>query len=356
MTAKLSYNDLIRYVRELEKKIDERQNREQVVKAQPEFLNLVLESLSHPFYVIDVKNYSIALANSAARAEHTAGLSTCYALTHKRDAPCDSDEHPCPLEIIKRTQKPCVVEHVHFNKAGRPRNVEVHAYPVFDDNGEISQMIEYTLEITERKRIEKALIDSEMKFRSVTESAVDAIITSGSTGNIVFWNPAAEKMFGYPQNEVIGRPLTMLMPECFQAAHVKGMANNVAGGESRIIDRTVELVGLTKDETEFPIELSISSWDAGNELFFTGIIRDITVRKQIERERDQLIEDLQRSLAEVKTLSGMLPICSSCKKIRDDKGYWNQIEAYIHEHSDATFSHGICPDCTQKLYPDYFKK
>jgi PAS domain S-box-containing protein len=356
MTAKLSYNDLIRYVQELEKKIDTRQNTEPVVKKQPEFLNLVLESLSHPFYVIDVNNYSVTLANSAARTEHTTGLSTCYALTHKRDVPCDSAEHPCPLEIIKRTQKPCVVEHIHFDKDDRPRNVEVHAYPVFDDNGEISQMIEYTFDITDRKRIEKALKDSEMKFRTVTESAVDAIITSDRSGNIVFWNPSAEKMFEYPQNEVIGRPLTILMPESFQAAHLNGMAKHVAGGESRIIDKTVELVGLTKDGTEFPIELSISSWHAGNELFFTGIVRDITVRKQIEKERDQLIKDLQRSLAEVKTLSGMLPICSSCKKIRDDKGYWNQIEAYIHEHSDATFSHGICPDCTQKLYPDYFEK
>ena len=84
--------------------------------------------------------------------------------------------------------------------------------------------------------------------------------------------------------------------------------------------------------------------------------RDISARKQIEKERNALIQDLQRSLAEVKTLSGLLPICASCKKIRDDKGYWNQIEAYIHEHSDVTFSHGICPDCTQKLYPEYYKK
>ena len=228
MTGKLSYNDLVRYVQELEEKINGGQGTEATIHRQPEFLYLVLESLSHPFYVIDVKNYAIILANSAARMEHQSGLSTCYALTHQREVPCHTDEHPCPLEIIKRTQKPCIVEHIHFDDEGRPRNVEVHAYPVFNAKGRLSQMIEYTFDITERK--------------------------------------------------------------------------------------------------------------------------------QIENERDQLIKDLQRSLAEVKTLSGMLPICSFCKKIRDDKGYWNQIEAYIHEHSDATFSHGICPDCTQKLYPEYSKK
>ena len=67
-----------------------------------------------------------------------------------------------------------------------------------------------------------------------------------------------------------------------------------------------------------------------------------------------MIDELQRALKEVKTLSGMLPICAHCKKIRDDKGYWNQIESYIHEHSDATFSHGICQDCMQEHYPDLF--
>jgi hypothetical protein len=79
---------------------------------------------------------------------------------------------------------------------------------------------------------------------------------------------------------------------------------------------------------------------------------EIIERKQIEREREKLIKQLQKSLAEIKTLSGLLPICASCKKIRDDKGYWNQIESYITDHSEAKFSHGICQGCAKKLYPD----
>ncbi|MEI6562373.1 MAG: response regulator [Verrucomicrobiota bacterium] len=74
-------------------------------------------------------------------------------------------------------------------------------------------------------------------------------------------------------------------------------------------------------------------------------------RKQEEAERERLIAELQKALAEVKTLSGLLPICSGCKKIRDDHGYWNRIETFIAEHSDAEFSHGICPECAQKYFP-----
>lgn len=76
-------------------------------------------------------------------------------------------------------------------------------------------------------------------------------------------------------------------------------------------------------------------------------------KAKIEAEREQLIVQLQEALAKVKTLSGFLPICANCKKIRDDKGYWNQIEAYIRDHSEAEFSHGICPDCAKKLYPEF---
>jgi hypothetical protein len=73
----------------------------------------------------------------------------------------------------------------------------------------------------------------------------------------------------------------------------------------------------------------------------------------MEKEREKIISDLQDALRKVKALSGLLPICASCKKIRDDKGYWNQIESYIREHSEADFSHGLCPECLQRLYPEF---
>jgi hypothetical protein len=93
--------------------------------------------------------------------------------------------------------------------------------------------------------------------------------------------------------------------------------------------------------------------------FFEGIGASIGValmRKKQEEERDRLIEELTKALSQIKMLSGLLPICASCKKIRDDQGYWNQIEDYIMQHSNADFSHGICPDCAKKLYPEMFLK
>jgi PAS domain S-box-containing protein len=83
--------------------------------------------------------------------------------------------------------------------------------------------------------------------------------------------------------------------------------------------------------------------------------RDITDSKKTEGERERLIEQLQQALAQVKALSGFLPICASCKKIRDDQGYWQQLESYIRDHSEAEFSHGLCPDCARRLYPDLYQ-
>jgi PAS domain S-box-containing protein len=90
----------------------------------------------------------------------------------------------------------------------------------------------------------------------------------------------------------------------------------------------------------------------GRSTFARLIISDITERKRIEEEKERLIIELQHALAQVKKLSGFIPICASCKKIRDDKGYWRQVEEYIRDHSEAEFSHGICPDCMRSLYPE----
>ena len=84
------------------------------------------------------------------------------------------------------------------------------------------------------------------------------------------------------------------------------------------------------------------------------LTREVAERKRAEEEREKVISRLQQALAHVKKLSGLLPICASCKKIRDDRGYWLQVEEYIRDHSEAQFSHGICPECAKKLYPDFF--
>ena len=349
----LTYEELVQRVKVLEKENQKQKAGDEKLKKQNGFLNLVLESLSHPFYVIDTDDYTLQLANSAAQAEGISGQGTCYALSHKSQTPCDSREHPCPLKIIKQTKKPVTVEHIHYDSHGNPKHVEVHAHPILDDEGKVSRMIEYTLDITKRKHAEEALRESELKLRSVTESAKDAIISADKNGIIISCNKASQNLFGYEKQEILGQPLTVLMPESFIESHKRAMAHHVKTGESRIIGQTMELAGLTKGGLEFPLELSISTWTVGGEIYYTGIIRDISKRKQIEEERNQLIKGLQDSLAKIKTLSGMLPICASCKKIRDDKGYWNQIETYLREHSEAEFSHGICPECAQKLYPDY---
>jgi len=85
------------------------------------------------------------------------------------------------------------------------------------------------------------------------------------------------------------------------------------------------------------------------------LTQEVAERKRAEQEKEKLVIELREALSKVKKLSGLLPICSSCKKIRDDQGYWQQIEAYIGEHSEAEFSHSICPDCARKLYPEFFK-
>jgi signal transduction histidine kinase/GAF domain-containing protein len=141
--------------------ITERKQAEVRIRQQNEFLNSVLESLTHPFYVINANDYSVEVANSAARQGRSLEAATCYALSHQSDGPCRGREHPCPLEDVKRLKQPITVEHVHHDQDGNMRNVEVHCYPIVDDDGQVVQAIEYVLDITERKQAEQMLLQSE---------------------------------------------------------------------------------------------------------------------------------------------------------------------------------------------------
>lgn len=223
-----------------------------------------------------------------------------------------------------------------------------------DSQGKLARLRWLLRDITEQVQTDEALWEGERRFRSVAETASDAIIIFDSQENIVFWNQTAKTIFRYPSGETKGKLVATILPRQFQKVFQREMERMTSIGESDLVGKTIEMTGIRKDNQEFPIELSLAGWRSGDEILFTIIVRDITDRKQAEKEREQLILELQDALAQVKTLSGLLPICSSCKKIRDDEGYWNQIEAYIQEHSEAVFSHGLCPECAKKLYPDIF--
>ncbi|WP_454062551.1 sigma 54-interacting transcriptional regulator [Candidatus Nitrospira salsa] len=129
---------------------------------------------------------------------------------------------------------------------------------------------------------EQHIYDAERRFRAVAQSSNDAIIIGDQGGNILFWNSGAQAIFGYQSDEVVGKSLTLLMPERYRLAHLRGMARFCGTGEAHLIGKTFELHGLRKTGEEFPLELTLSAWMEHQQQFFSGIIRDISQRKAAE--------------------------------------------------------------------------
>ncbi|MDE3041952.1 MAG: PAS domain S-box protein [Nitrospirota bacterium] len=136
-------------------------------------------------------------------------------------------------------------------------------------------------------RVEGDLSASEERFRTVVGTTPDAVVLADRKGTILLWNQAAARLFGYTEHEVIGRPLTLLMPHRYREAHQMGMARLGETGEARVMGKTVELHGLRKDGTEFPLELSLGIGKTPEGIFYSGTIRDITKRKQSEEAQRQ---------------------------------------------------------------------
>ncbi|NTW77710.1 MAG: PAS domain S-box protein [Syntrophaceae bacterium] len=206
-------------------------------------------------------------------------------------------------------------------------------------------------EIFERERTELVLKESEEKYNQFFKTSRDCVFITSKDGKLIDLNDAAVELLGYSSREELLR-----MKIQYVYANEKERAKHA---------RVAAECGYVK---EYPLDLrrkdgsirhvlmtAVARYDANGKIIgYQGTIRDITERRKIEEERERLILELQEAISQVKTLSGLLPICASCKKIRDDKGYWNQIESYIRAHSEAKFSHSICPDCAKKMYPEFY--
>lgn len=232
--------------------------------------------------------------------------------------------------------------------------------------------------------VARELEKSEERLRVIVDSAHDGIITTNEMGVIESINARVTDLFGYRPGKLVGEHVSMILSSAHgERSDGETLPHYLAREKMDALGISYVVRGLRQDGQQFHMDFAVNEARLAGELFYTVMVRDVTERvaaqlvlnqskDELERRvkertaaleesnerlyeeitrRKELIQELQAALGDVKTLSGLLPICSSCKKIRDDGGYWNQIEVFIREHSDAEFSHSVCPECIEQLYP-----
>jgi PAS domain S-box-containing protein len=203
---------------------------------------------------------------------------------------------------------------------------------------------------SERKLIEEKLQASEIRYRRLFETAQDGIlILDAETGSIVDVNPFLMDLLNYSFEEFVGKKLW----EIGSFKDIEESKTAFTELQSKKYIRYDNLPLEAKDGHKINVEFVSNVYQVNHTRVIQCNIRDITPRIMVEAEREGLIRELKKALSEIKTLSGLLPICAYCKKIRNDEGYWEQIESYIKERSSVDFSHGICPKCMKQYFPDH---
>jgi PAS domain S-box-containing protein len=185
--------------------------------------------------------------------------------------------------------------------------------------------------------------DRSLELLAILDLVPDAVIAARRDGTIAFANRRTEEVFGYERSELLGQPVEILLPERYRALHREQRDGFFGGPRGRSMGTDLDLRGQRKDGTEFPADISLSPVRLGSEEFAIAAVRDIT-------ERTMLLARLEATLTEV--LDGFIPICSNCKRIRQPDESWVRLERYLAEHSQASFSHSICPLCEDVLYPE----
>jgi PAS domain S-box-containing protein len=218
------------------------------------------------------------------------------------------------LDVLKESQRldpslPVVIVTAHISSDRTVGSLAQGAYAYLTkpyDREELRHTLRRAIGVKELavkvQRTEHLLSQSEERFRSLVDSATDAIVLADHRGHMISWNRSASTLFGYSDEELIGQPLTLLMPARYRQAHVQGLARIESTGKSHAMGTVIEVHGLRKDGTEFPIELSLATWKNMDHSYYSGIIRDISDRKKDERavqESQERFRQLAKHISEV---------------------------------------------------------
>jgi PAS domain S-box-containing protein len=233
---------------------------------------------------------------------------------------------------------------------GEARHLLVTAVPQFDHEGKFTGTFGVFRDITERRRAQEALRHSESSLQAILRSTADGLLAVNTENQVMLANERFAEMWRIPAEMLTARD---------DAALLRHVLEQLVEPQSFL--RKVQELYCSEEESFDTLHfkdgrvferLSRPLLEGGKPCGRVWSFRDVTERKLAETERERLIGELRQTLAEVKTLGGLLPICAGCKKIRDDTGYWNQVEVYIQRHTDAKFSHGMCPECIKAYYPE----
>jgi PAS domain S-box-containing protein len=342
--------------------ITDRRRGEAALRESEERFRLLLDSAAEAIYGIDLEG-SCTFCNDACvqqlgydRAEDLLGRNMHQLIHHAR-----ADGSALPLDdcwifqAFRQGVNSHVVEEVLWRADGTSFPVEYWSYPQ-RRAGEIVGAVVTFIDITEHLRAEQELATQKRRLEDIiTGTNVGTWEWDIQTGACAF-NERWAEIVGYTSAEL--QPFTidtwwqLVHPEDEQIS--RDALERHFHGETEHYECVVRLHHKNGGWVWVLDRGKVARWGPdGQPLFMSGMHHDITGRKEAEAERERLVEDLRTALAEVKTLSGLIPICASCKKIRDDSGYWNILEAYLSEHSEARFSHGICPECEAKLLRAY---
>ncbi|MBI9090473.1 MAG: PAS domain S-box protein [Desulfobacterium sp.] len=215
------------------------------------------------------------------------------------------------------------------------------------------RLVAIVRDVSERKQAETALKESELLYKALFKKNRSVmLLIDPDTADIVDANPSACSYYGYSKKRITRMKISDI--NALSKGDVSSEMRKAESEQRHYFNFCHRLAsGAIHD-----VEVYSGPVKVGGRSLLCSIVHDISKRKASENERERLIDKLQTALDEIKTLKGIVPICANCKKIRDDKGYWNLLESYIEKYSEASFSHGMCPECSDKLYghENWYKK
>jgi PAS domain S-box-containing protein len=333
----------------LEKEIKERKLAEEKLRRSEEQFRLISENVDDMIAILDLEGKRIynnpsyePILGSVQLLKGTDSFQEIH--------PDDREKIRNIFQETIKTGKGKRGEYRFINKDGSVSYIESQGNVIRDETGNVTNVIVVSRDMTKRRKAEEVLRESEERYRILAEAAHDMIFIVNRDDLLEYVNSSAAEFFHRKPDELVGTSRESLFPQEVSSGQQLSVQTLFETGEHKYVES--KLVSLDK-----PIWLG--TWlvplrdESGQVTAVMGVSRDITNRKWLEEDKQKLLKRLQDSLSQVKTLSGLLPICASCKKIRDDSGYWQQVENYIQSHTDATFTHGVCPDCFSKWYPEY---